>query len=247
MRAAEQLFAERGIHAVSNRLISEAAGQGNNAAVNYHFGSKDQLLHALVAHHSTQIDSLRTTMVDALPTSAPLRDWVECAVRSVTTHISSEGSPSWYARFLAQVVADPALHELDSPGAQTTSYERMRRGLEQHVSDLPRHVAQTRATMTRHVIIQTCAETERALADGREPAVPHTWDTMAAEITDAIVGIWSAPSSLAVGPDAPVSPRGSDDLLEKIREARERLDSLTNAVEALERAATASEATHTDH
>jgi len=31
--AAERLFAEHGVFAVSNRQVSEAAGQGNNAAV----------------------------------------------------------------------------------------------------------------------------------------------------------------------------------------------------------------------
>jgi cytochrome P450 len=43
----ERLFAERGIHAVSNRQISEAAGQGNSAAVGYHFGTKADLVRAI--------------------------------------------------------------------------------------------------------------------------------------------------------------------------------------------------------
>ena len=44
LQAAERLFAERGMHAVSNRQISEAAPQGNNAAVCYHFGARTDLL-----------------------------------------------------------------------------------------------------------------------------------------------------------------------------------------------------------
>ena len=42
--AAERLFAEHGVFAVSNRQVSEAAGQGNNAAVGYHFGTNDYAL-----------------------------------------------------------------------------------------------------------------------------------------------------------------------------------------------------------
>ena len=38
LTAAERLFAEYGVLAVSNRQVGEAAGQGNNAAVGYHFG-----------------------------------------------------------------------------------------------------------------------------------------------------------------------------------------------------------------
>ncbi|MGO4759077.1 TetR family transcriptional regulator, partial [Streptomyces sp. 2MCAF27] len=46
LTAAERLFAERGVYAVSNRQVSEAAGQGNNAAVGYHFGTKADLVRA---------------------------------------------------------------------------------------------------------------------------------------------------------------------------------------------------------
>ena len=38
--AAEGLFAERGIEGVSLRQIGTAAGNGNNSAVQYHFGTK---------------------------------------------------------------------------------------------------------------------------------------------------------------------------------------------------------------
>src|SRR4051794_41890454 len=41
--AAEALFAERGIEGVSLRQIGAAAGNGNNSAVQYHFGTKDRL------------------------------------------------------------------------------------------------------------------------------------------------------------------------------------------------------------
>ena len=51
LSAAEWLFAERGMYAVSNRQISEAAGQGNNAAACYHFGTRTDLLRAIESKH----------------------------------------------------------------------------------------------------------------------------------------------------------------------------------------------------
>ncbi len=51
LAAAEWLFAERGMYAVSNRQISEAAGQGNNAAACYHFGTRTELLRAIESKH----------------------------------------------------------------------------------------------------------------------------------------------------------------------------------------------------
>lgn len=203
LRAAEQLFAERGIHAVSNRLISEAAGQGNNAAVNYHFGSKEELLRALVRAHTREIDAVRTSLVATLTEPTTLRDWAECAVRSVTTHISSKGVPSWYARFLAQVVADPALHGIDTEAnEQSASLERLRQGMEQHLSGLPDDVRRLRASMARHMIIQNCVDTERALAAGRLADSPTVWDEVAEATTDAIVGMWSAPSGRTTAADS---------------------------------------------
>jgi len=73
---AERLFAEHGVHAVSNRYISETAGQGNNAAVNYHFGTKVDLVRAITRKHTERIESLRAEMADAITETGDLREWV---------------------------------------------------------------------------------------------------------------------------------------------------------------------------
>ena len=44
VEAAERLFAERGIEAVSLRDVSAAAGQRNHSAAQYHFGDRAQLV-----------------------------------------------------------------------------------------------------------------------------------------------------------------------------------------------------------
>src|SRR3954468_22495977 len=59
LSAAERLFAERGMYAVSNRQISEAANQGNNAAACYHFGTRTDLLRAIETKHRGPIEALR--------------------------------------------------------------------------------------------------------------------------------------------------------------------------------------------
>src|SRR5699024_12317749 len=41
---AEQMSAERGLDGVSMRDVASAAGQRNNSAVQYHFGSRDGLI-----------------------------------------------------------------------------------------------------------------------------------------------------------------------------------------------------------
>src|SRR4029077_5185685 len=63
LTAAERLFAEHGVFAVSNRQVSEAGGQGNNAAVGYHFGTKTDLVRAIEQRHRVAIEQLRESMV----------------------------------------------------------------------------------------------------------------------------------------------------------------------------------------
>src|SRR5947209_19611854 len=63
LKAAERLYAEHGVFAVSNRQVSEAAGQGNNAAVGYHFGTKTDLVRAIEHKHRASIERLLQRMV----------------------------------------------------------------------------------------------------------------------------------------------------------------------------------------
>src|SRR5271167_4130255 len=112
LSAAEVLFAERGMSAVSNRQISEAAGQGNNAAACYHFGTRTDLLRAIESKHREPIERLRAQMLIDIGDSTELRDWVGTLVRPLTDHLAALGAPSWYARFAAQAMADPAYRHI---------------------------------------------------------------------------------------------------------------------------------------
>lgn len=121
LTAAERLFAEHGgVFAVSNRQVSEAAGQGNNAAVGYHFGTKTDLVRAIEHKHAVPVEKLREERVAAMAgKDAGLRDWVECLVLPLTDHLTALGNPTWYARFAAQVMADPAYQQTVTRDALT--------------------------------------------------------------------------------------------------------------------------------
>nr|MDT0524064.1 TetR family transcriptional regulator [Streptomyces sp. DSM 41633] len=92
LKAAERLYAEHGVFAVSNRQVSEAAGQGNNAAVGYHFGTKTDLVRAVARRHAERIEVGRQRMMAQVGDSADLRDWLACAVRPVTEHLENLGT-----------------------------------------------------------------------------------------------------------------------------------------------------------
>lgn len=53
---AERLFAEHGLHAVSVREISAAAEQRNNAAIDYHFGNRADLITAIYTYRAQSVN-----------------------------------------------------------------------------------------------------------------------------------------------------------------------------------------------
>jgi len=67
--AAERLFAERGFDRTSLRAITSQAGV-NLAAVNYHFGTKDELMHAVFARRLAPLNARRLAMLDACEAEA---------------------------------------------------------------------------------------------------------------------------------------------------------------------------------
>ncbi|AQZ61255.1 Transcriptional regulator, TetR family [[Actinomadura] parvosata subsp. kistnae] len=198
LAAAERLFAERGVHAVGNRQISEAAGQGNNAAVTYHFGTKADLIRAISRRHAERIEAIRERMMAGIAGSTDLRDWVACLVRPFTEHLETleaAGGPTWYARFTAQVMADPAFSAImvDEAVSAAPALRTYREGLTRCLPGLPDELHSERFAMARHLIVQMCVERERALAEGA-PTFRPTWASTADGLIEAILALWQAPA-----------------------------------------------------
>ena len=192
--AAERLFAEHGL-GVSNRKVGEAAGQGNNTAVGYHFGTKLDLVEAVVRRHTEDIERRRSVMVERIGGSDVLRDWIECMVRPNIDHLADLGSPTWYARFLAQVSTDPLYRvPIQRLSLESDSLRRIISGIDRCMPALPPQVRAERGVMTRQLMIHMPAERERQLADG-EPTTSGTWAETATRLVDAIVALSSAQAS----------------------------------------------------
>lgn len=193
LAAAERLFADHGVFAVSNRQVSEAAGQGNNAAVGYHFGTKADLVRAIEQKHREPIERIRERMVAEAGDSAQMRDWVAALVCPLTDHLTELGNPTWYARFAAQAMADPAYHgTVVKEALSSPSLVQVVEGINRCLSDLPVDVRIERNIMARNLLMHTCAERERALAQGTS-AARRSWQAAASGLIDAIVGMWRAP------------------------------------------------------
>ncbi len=82
--AAEKLFAEHGIEGSGLRLITRKAGV-NLAAINYHFGSKENLVRAILSRFILTLDQERDRRLEQAETKAVnSRERLEGVVRAFT-------------------------------------------------------------------------------------------------------------------------------------------------------------------
>ena len=63
---AQRLFALHGIDGVTVADIVAAAGQRNKASLQYHFGSKDELIGELLVDGAQKVDAFRLALLDQM-------------------------------------------------------------------------------------------------------------------------------------------------------------------------------------
>jgi AcrR family transcriptional regulator len=105
---AERLFAMRGLDSVSIRDITEESGD-NTAAIHYHFGSKRDLLVAILRRRAPVLGEHRERLLDEIDasTSSTLRDVVEAMVRPIACLMASDAGGRNYVAFLGALGSHP--------------------------------------------------------------------------------------------------------------------------------------------
>lgn len=104
---AEVLFAQKGLE-VSLREITSTAG-ANVAAVNYHFGSRDGLINAVMARHAKPINDERIRILGELlarSETPTVREVVEAFLRPLAERITSQAHRQrLFAQFMGRMTA----------------------------------------------------------------------------------------------------------------------------------------------
>ena len=111
--AAEGLFMEHGFEATSLRAITAAASV-NLAAVNYHFGSKEELFQAVLTRRLDPMNQQRVALLDRLERASPTaplsceRIIVALFVPALELARDPERGGKNFLRLLGRAYADPA-------------------------------------------------------------------------------------------------------------------------------------------
>lgn len=111
LAAAEQLFAEQGIDAVSLREVNAASGTRNASAVQYHFRNKEGVLRAIIAGHMEVVDTRRVALLDAIERSGRLRSSglrpvIEALVLPLAEELGNQSGRN-YLQITAQMIDRP--------------------------------------------------------------------------------------------------------------------------------------------
>lgn len=104
IRAAEELFASRGIDAVSLREINRAAGARNASALQYHFRDRNGLLRAVLHKHHADVEARRHAMLDSY--EAEGRDDVRALAAALVRPLAAKLADDNGGRDYLQIVAD---------------------------------------------------------------------------------------------------------------------------------------------
>ena len=193
IRAAERLFGERGIAAVSLREVAAAAGQANNSAVRYHFGSRDGLVDAIFTYRMSRIDERRRAMLAAAGPDPDVRTLLQAFVYPLAESIGHEDGVSWYARFLRQVVFDPSFDVFAPPRDEVArGLLAVVQGLVGGTRDLPDVIRDRRILQVAQLVVHALADQEHQLARG---SAAITTSLLAADLVDCAAAVLEAPVS----------------------------------------------------
>lgn len=110
--AAERLWGERGVEAVSLREIRLEAGQRNSSALQFHFGDRDGLQLALSQRHMPRIAATQEHLYWALVDAGrqdELAGLVEVMVRPGAEYLSRGPSERAWTKIVAEQISRPEL------------------------------------------------------------------------------------------------------------------------------------------
>lgn len=203
LREAGRLFARRGLWQPTVREITAAAGQRNVSALNYHFGTRDGLVAAILEHHGDPTDEARRVRFDAVGPDASSRDLVAALVIPYAAHLATPDGRD-YLRIVAQLAGRFAGWRSPNPGVGPCLQEILSI-LENRMIDLP--VALRQERVVEMIMLMTVAIAERARVVDSAGAPPLDEMTFIENLTDVLLGVLDAPSA---GPlSSPVASRAA--------------------------------------
>jgi AcrR family transcriptional regulator len=200
--AAERLAATEGLGAMSLRSVQAASGQRNKSAAQYHFGSREGLIEAVVDARMGPVNERRLELLadlDARREQPSLRDLATALVVPLAEHTVASPGSHW-ARFLAQGLADPVLSAVVRRNFEGRSYRVVRTRAAAALDHLPPAQRERRLDHAVGLVVMSLAATESQLEVTGSAPLPLA--DMVADLVEICTAVLAAPAVAPTG--APV-------------------------------------------
>jgi AcrR family transcriptional regulator len=196
LRSAEHVFARNGIDAPI-REIHVHAGQRNASAVQYHFGSKQELLREIIARHALTEAERSVIQADLRSRRDDPRGLVDAIVRRMVGYLRNEPDRDFVRIAFQLLVRSPVRRDVtegvDRPDLISFDPElEMLRGALPH---LPERILTERAVAGVTFVTLQVAERARIIDD--EPGDPILDEPeFVANLVDMTAGLLTAPAAI---------------------------------------------------
>lgn len=192
LTAAEQLFAENGISAVPLRDIGKAAGQRNHAAVQYHFGDREEVIRAIMDYRGGESEERRAEIMAGFmmgQTQPTVSDVVGAFVRPLAIHFEPENH---YLPFLSLFLAEEGGYESLEGGVQTGAHvTTLRALLGKLVPDVPQQVLDERWWVTLTSAVHSLARYHTARR--KREHIPASFEVLVDDLIEYLSAGLTAP------------------------------------------------------
>lgn len=204
--AAEKLFAERGIDAVSLNSIARLANQLNGSVMQYYFGSKTGLIEAILDRRMSELNRRRTELIADIDTgdrNRALRQVARAMVLPFAEHLFVEGGSS-YLRFTAQVTfnTEKSVFEM-TRGKHDSAVRAISTLVQALLFDMDADLVRHRLALVTNLVLFGVGEREKLRMAGKHTGVArlHT-DRFIDDLIEMIVGALCAPVKPALTRDS---------------------------------------------
>jgi AcrR family transcriptional regulator len=197
--AAERLFGERGIDATSLAEINKAAGQRNRSAVQYHFGGKQGVVHAILDKHTPGIEQRRHAMLDEIEAAgfSDMRRLAEALVLPVAEKLDDPDGGRSFLRLNAQLIGHPSFPLLSLHTQRINrGADRLNRLIASTAPDWPEALWVPRWLLLIGVLFHGMADYAHLLDAGSKAPEAPARTLFVSNLIDCVVAILQAPVSV---------------------------------------------------
>ena len=195
MRAAEALFAEKGVDGVSLQEIGRAANERHRSAVRYHFKDRLGLLRAILARHAEPIAAERSRLLDAIEADrahSDLRRVAEAWVLPIVLEAENADGGMHFVRISAELIGHPNWSHFYFSRVEDLVASRRLMDLVAEVGpEVPADYRRPRTFAFAGFLFHAIADWSNASAELADARRTREWRALKRYLVDATAALWS--------------------------------------------------------